>query len=176
MKWLMSDVGFDSWGFNFTKGYAGNLLALYLQNMTAPAFAVGELWDTLNFGNRGEDAHLQRLVDWVHSTGDQSAAFDFTTKGILQLVVQSNKLWGLRDSNGKPSGMIGLLPEKVITFIDNHDTGSTQNLWLFPADKLMQGYAYILTHPGFYDHFQDTNLEGIKKLIEIRKRNNIKAN
>ncbi|XP_059067157.1 alpha-amylase type B isozyme-like, partial [Cryptomeria japonica] len=109
------------------------------------------------------------------------AAFDFTTKGILQLAVQNNELWRLRDSNGKPSGMIGVWPEKAITFIDNHDTGSTQNLWPFPPDKLMQGYAYILTHPGvptiFYDHFQDTNLkEGIEKLIEIRKRNQIKAN
>ncbi|GLJ07943.1 hypothetical protein SUGI_0078130 [Cryptomeria japonica] len=180
MKWLMSDIGFDGWRFDFGRGYAGNLLAMYIQN-TAPAFAVGEVWDTLNFGNGGENAHRQRLVDWVHSTGDHSATFDFTTKGILQLAVQNNELWRLRDSNGKPSGMIGVWPEKAITFIDNHDTGSTQNLWPFPPDKLMQGYAYILTHPGvptiFYDHFQDTNLkEGIKKLIEIRKRNQIKAN
>ncbi|XP_057814202.2 alpha-amylase [Cryptomeria japonica] len=180
MKWLMSDIGFDGWRFDFARGYAGNSLALYLQN-TAPAFAVGEVWETLNFGNGGENAHRQRLVDWVHSTGDRSAAFDFTTKGILQLAVQNNELWRLRDSTGKPSGMIGLLPQKAVTFIDNHDTGSTQNLWPFPADKLMQGYAYILTHPGvptiFYDHFQDTNLkEGIRKLIEIRKRNQIKAN
>jgi alpha-amylase len=35
-----------------------------------------------------------------------------------------------------------------VTFIDNHDTGSTQHMWPFPADKVMQGYAYILTHPG----------------------------
>ncbi|KAK1681141.1 hypothetical protein QYE76_041989 [Lolium multiflorum] len=40
------------------------------------------------------------------------------------------------------------LPEKAVTFVDNHDTGSTQGLWPFPADKVMQGYAYILTHPG----------------------------
>ncbi|XP_057815115.2 alpha-amylase [Cryptomeria japonica] len=180
MKWLMSDIGFDGWRFDFARGYAGNFLSMYIQN-TTPSFAVGEVWDTLNFGNGGENAHRQGLVDWVHSTADSSAAFDFTTKGILQLAVQNNELWRLRDSNGKPSGMIGVLPEKAITFIDNHDTGSTQNLWPFPPDKLMQGYAYILTHPGvptiFYDHFQDTNLKGgIKQLIEIRKRNQIKAN
>jgi len=39
-------------------------------------------------------------------------------------------------------------PAKAVTFIDNHDTGSTQHMWPFPADKVMQGYAYILTHPG----------------------------
>jgi hypothetical protein len=44
--------------------------------------------------------------------------------------------------------MIGLWPAKAVTFIDNHDTGSTQHMWPFPSDKVMQGYAYILTHPG----------------------------
>ncbi|GLJ07944.1 hypothetical protein SUGI_0078140 [Cryptomeria japonica] len=180
MKWLMSDIGFDGWRFDFARGYAVSSVALYVQN-TAPAFAVGEIWETLNFGN-GENAHRQRLVDWVHSTGDRSAAFDFTTKGILQVAVQNNELWRLKDSDGKPSGMIGVLPEKAVTFVDNHDTGATQqNISAFPPDKLMQGYAYILTHPGvptiFYEHFEDTNLkDSIKKLIEIRKRNKIKAN
>ena len=35
-------------------------------------------------------------------------------------------------------------------------TGSTQGHWPFPGDHLVQGYVYILTHPGtpciFYDH------------------------
>ncbi|MFS7904671.1 putative alpha-amylase [Helianthus anomalus] len=37
--------------------------------------------------------------------------------------------------------------------------------WPFPRDKLMQGYAYILTHPGthviFYDHFYDFGLRDV---------------
>ncbi|KAH9321114.1 hypothetical protein KI387_015753 [Taxus chinensis] len=178
MNWLRSDIGFDGWRFDFAKGYSGDLLGLYVQN-TSPAFAVGEIWDGLSFGE--ENAHRQRLVDWVHSTGGRSAAFDFTTKGILLQAVKYNELWRMRDSSGKPSGMIGLLPEKAVTFIDNHDTGSTQKLWPFPSDKLLQGYAYILTHPGiptiFYDHFQDGNLKAaIRNLTGIRKRNNIRAN
>jgi len=44
--------------------------------------------------------------------------------------------------------VIGWWPAKAVTFVDNHDTGSTQAMWPFPADKVMQGYAYILTHPG----------------------------
>jgi alpha-amylase len=58
------------------------------------------------------------------------------------------ELWRLCDGAGKAAGMIGWLPEKAVTFVDNHDTGSTQGLWPFLADKVMQGYAYILTHPG----------------------------
>lgn len=44
-----------------------------------------------------------------------------------------------------------------MTFIDNHDTGSTQQHWPFPADSVGAGYAYIMTHPGmpcvFWDHY-----------------------
>ncbi|KAG1347818.1 Alpha-amylase isozyme 2A [Cocos nucifera] len=47
--------------------------------------------------------------------------------------------------------------------------------WPFPRDKLGQGYAYILTHPGtpviFYDHFYDFGLrDTIIELIEARRR------
>lgn len=44
-----------------------------------------------------------------------------------------------------------------MTFVDNHDTGSTQKHWPFPSDHVGAGYAYILTHPGipcvFWDHY-----------------------
>jgi alpha-amylase len=79
--------------------------------------------------------------------GASSPRFSLATKGVLQAGVQG-ELWRLSDGAGKVAGMIGWLPEKAITFVDNHDTGSTQGLWPFPADKVMQGYAYILTHPG----------------------------
>ena len=74
-------------------------------------------------------------------------AFDFTTKGILPAAVEG-ELGRLKDSNGGPPGMIGLMPENAVTFVDNHDTGSTQEQWPFPSDKVMQGYVYIFTHPG----------------------------
>ena len=153
MNWLKSHVGFDGWRFDFALGYAGSLLGVYVNN-TNPKFAVGELWDDMAYNASDgsllydQDVHRQRMVTWVHSTGDQASAFDFTTKGILQEAVKSNELWRLKDSNGKPAGMIGVLPQKAVTFIDNHDTGSTQKKWPFPSDKLPQGYAYILTHPG----------------------------
>jgi alpha-amylase len=36
----------------------------------------------------------------------------------------------------------------AMTFVDNHDTGSTQAHWPFPKDLVGLGYAYIITHPG----------------------------
>ncbi|XP_028806782.1 alpha-amylase [Neltuma alba] len=181
MNWLKTEVGFDGWRFDFAKGYAPNITKIYMQR-TSPDFAVGEKWDSLSYRQDGkpdynQDAHRGALVNWVDQAGGAVTASDFTTKGILQAAVQG-ELWRLKDSNGKPPGMIGTKPENAVTFIDNHDTGSTQKQWPFPSDKVMQGYAYILTHPGtpsiFYDHLLDWGLKNeIGKLSGIRRRNGI---
>ncbi|KAJ0026070.1 hypothetical protein Pint_08780 [Pistacia integerrima] len=181
MNWLKTEIGFDGWRFDFVKGYAPNITKVYMEQ-TKPDFAVGEKWDSLSYGQDGkpdanQDAHRGALKDWIQAAGGVATAFDFTTKGILQAAVQG-ELWRLKDSNGKSPGLIGILPKNAVTFIDNHDTGSTQKLWPFPSDKVMLGYAYILTHPGipsiFYDHFFDWGLkEGISKLAAIRTNNGI---
>jgi alpha-amylase len=152
LGWLKSDdVGFDGWRLDFAKGYSPAIARTYVQN-TRPSFAVAEIWNSLNYNGDGkpapnQDQCRQELVDWVNAAGGPAMAFDFPTKGLLQVGVQG-ELWRLRDGNGKAAGLIGWVPEKAVTFVDNHDTGSTQRLWPFPSDKVMQGYAYILTHPG----------------------------
>lgn len=151
MNWLKTEIGFDGWRFDFVRGYAPSITKIYMEK-TSPNFAVGENWNSLSIGQDGkpnfnQDGARGELVNWVESAGGAVNAFDFTTKGILQVAVQG-ELWRLKDSNGKPPGMIGVKPENAVTFIDNHDTGSTQHLWPFPSNKVMQGYAYILTHPG----------------------------
>lgn len=32
------------------------------------------------------DSHRQRIINWIDGTGQLSTAFDFTTKGILQVL------------------------------------------------------------------------------------------
>ncbi|KAE8100683.1 hypothetical protein FH972_018554 [Carpinus fangiana] len=176
MNWLKTEIGFDGWRFDFVKGYAPSITKIYM-DQTKPAFAVGEKWDDLNLGDA--NGHRGALADWVQAAGGAVHAFDFTTKGVLQAAV-NGELGRLKDSNGKPPGLIGIKPENAVTFIDNHDTGSTQKIWPFPSDKVMQGYAYILTHPGtpaiFYDHFMEGSLkEEIRNLTAIRSRNGINA-
>lgn len=39
---------------------------------------------------------------------------------------------------------MGWCPTLAVTFLENHDTGSTQRHWVFPHHGLEQGYAYIL--------------------------------
>ncbi|KAK7275284.1 hypothetical protein RIF29_16395 [Crotalaria pallida] len=72
-----------------------------------------------------KDSHRQRIINWIDGTRQLSTAFDFTTKGILQEAVKGN-FWRLRDPQGKPPGVMGWWPSRSVTFIDNHDTGSTQ--------------------------------------------------
>uniref|UniRef100_A0A2N9FLH0 Alpha-amylase n=1 Tax=Fagus sylvatica TaxID=28930 RepID=A0A2N9FLH0_FAGSY len=170
LQWLRNSVGFQDFRFDFAKGYSAKYVKEYIEG-AKPLFSVGEYWDSCNYNGHGldynQDSHRQRIINWIDGTGQLSTAFDFTTKGILQEAVKG-QLWRLRDPLGKPPGVLGLWPSRTVTFLDNHDTGSTQ------------GYAYILTHPGipsvFYDHFYDWGdsiHDKIVKLMDIRKRQDI---
>lgn len=66
----------------------------------------------------------------------------------LQEAVKHTEYDRLRGSNNRPPGLVGIWPEAAVTFVDNHDTGSTQRHWPWPSEHVMLGYAYILTHPG----------------------------
>eukprot|EP01025_Chloroclados_australasicus_P036479 TRINITY_DN3719_c0_g3_i1.p1 TRINITY_DN3719_c0_g3~~TRINITY_DN3719_c0_g3_i1.p1 ORF type:complete len:698 (-),score=116.69 TRINITY_DN3719_c0_g3_i1:415-2508(-) len=184
-EWLnyLKNVGFDGWRFDFVKGYSAEFTKMYV-DATVPSMAFGEYWDTMEYSDSvlkyNQDNHRQRTVDWIDTAGGTVAAFDFTTKGILQEAVSRNERWRLVDSQGRPSGLIGMWPSRSITFIENHDTGSTLQHWPFPWDKLHEGYAYILTHPGtpcvFYDHFwSDHNglRQAILDLLQVRKKHQI---
>uniref|UniRef100_A0A0C9RI29 Alpha-amylase n=1 Tax=Wollemia nobilis TaxID=56998 RepID=A0A0C9RI29_9CONI len=179
LRWLRKSVGFQDFRFDFAKGFAAKFVKEYIE-ASNPMFSVGEYWDSCNYTpsynlDYNQDGHRQRIINWIDGTGGISAAFDFTTKGILQEAVKG-QWWRLRDSKGNPSGVLGWWPSRAVTFIENHDTGSTQGHWPFPSDHIMEGYAYILTHPGiptvFYDHFFDwgTSIQNqIIKLMNIRR-------
>ena len=46
------------------------------------------------------------------------------------------------------SNLVISQPEDAVTFIDNHDTGSTQKHWYLDPSDIGTAYAFILTHPG----------------------------
>ena len=64
--------------------------------------SFGEYWDTCEYTdgvlNYNQDAHRQRTANWCDATGGTAAAFDFTTKGILQEALGRNELWRLVDA------------------------------------------------------------------------------
>ena len=65
------------------------------------------------------DNHRQRTINWCDQTGGTAAAFDFTTKGILQEALGRGELWRLVDAQGRPPGVVGMWASRAITFIDN---------------------------------------------------------
>ncbi|WP_269530769.1 glucan 1,4-alpha-maltotetraohydrolase domain-containing protein [Chitinimonas sp. BJYL2] len=173
----LKNIGFKGLRFDYSKGYGANYAKVYHDAM-APSFCVGEIWTDLNFNN--VDAHRQGLMSFVDGTGGTCGAFDFTTKGLLNQALSANEYWRLKAADGKPQGGIGWWAQKMVTFVDNHDTGPSescgngQSHWPVPCDKVMQGYAYILSHPGiptvYYPHVYNWGLKNdIKALIDARK-------
>ncbi|CAM0882401.1 unnamed protein product [Alopecurus aequalis] len=175
--WMRDEIGYDGWRLDFVRGFWGGYVKDYLE-ASEPYFAVGEYWDSLSYTygemDYNQDAHRQRIVDWINATNGTAGAFDVTTKGILHMALERSEYWRLSDEKGKPPGVLGWWPSRAVTFIENHDTGSTQGHWRFPYGMELQGYAYILTHPGtpavFYDHIFSHLQEDIAKLISVRRR------
>ena len=171
MNWLKNDVGFDGWRYDYVHGYAGNYNREY-NDATNPYFAVGELLE----GDRW------RIIQWLDSHQGSSSAFDFATKRALHDAFNQNNYSYLRDSDGRAPGVMGQWPAKAVTVLDNHDTGPSPNqgYWVFPGNRIEQGYAYILTHPGvpmvFWDHLFDYGSalkNKISSLIAVRKSNGL---
>ncbi|CAN0924152.1 Alpha-amylase 3, chloroplastic [Linum grandiflorum] len=181
MGWLREEIGYDGWRLDFVRGFWGGYVKDYL-DATNPYFAVGEYWDSLSYTygemDHNQDAHRQRIIDWINATNGSAGAFDVTTKGVLHAALEKCEYWRLADEKGKPPGVVGWWPSRAVTFVENHDTGSTQGHWRFPGGKEMQGYAYILTHPGtpavFFDHIYSSNYRSeIAALIAFRNRHKL---
>jgi alpha-amylase len=178
--WLNSTlkpIGFSGIRFDYVKGFGANYAGQY-SNAFSSQFCVGELWPDFDINNL--DANRQAIMNWINGTSNSCGAFDFTTKGILNDALANGNYWRLKDSAGKPQGAVGWWPAMSVTFVDNHDTGpaescgSGQNLWAVPCGSVMEGYAYILSHPGiptvFYPHIYNWNLKTqISALMNARK-------
>ncbi|MBR6062010.1 MAG: hypothetical protein IKP67_08030, partial [Spirochaetales bacterium] len=126
-------------------------------------FSVGEYWPGTDdgggyFSASNPSGWADKIDGWINRTeagGYRSKAFDFVLKGMM------NDIWGCSYSGGSSSATnnYGLLannrtlvnsqPAYAVTFIDNHDTGSTQGHWKLPDSAVPAAYAYILTHPGY---------------------------
>ncbi|KAK4758832.1 hypothetical protein SAY87_020133 [Trapa incisa] len=87
--WLRKEIRYDGWRLDFVRGFSGGYMKDYLE-ASEPYFAVGEFWDSLSYSHgvidHNQDAHRQRIIDWINSTNGTAGAFDITTKGILHSV------------------------------------------------------------------------------------------
>eukprot|EP00878_Enallax_costatus_P026999 GHUV01029017.1.p1 GENE.GHUV01029017.1~~GHUV01029017.1.p1 ORF type:complete len:503 (+),score=134.49 GHUV01029017.1:122-1630(+) len=189
LRHLQNDIGFEAWRFDFARGYSSKYVRSYVDSTTSQfALNVGEVWVDLDWSGPGgtlaadQNTARQKLSQWCEGAGHRATVFDFVTKGVLTEAVRQTQYWRLRDAHGRPAGFVGWCPGQSVTFVDNHDTGSSQQHWPFPADRLALGYAYILTHPGvpclFAEHYWGTRQGGadadlrdtINALLKARRR------
>lgn len=179
----LQSFGFSDFRLDCLKNQPCYDVGLYLtqQNFSKNIEYIGEYWDVMNYDENwnlsyDQNSHRQTIVDYIDKTYGRINMFDFTLKGILQEAIDKNEFWRLCDLNQKPPGVNGWYSSNAITFIDNHDTLG-QHHWPFSnsndKDKIISGYAYIMTHPGtpciYYDHFYELNDE-MKVLANIRNK------
>ena len=155
-------VGFEGWRYDFVKGFDGLYVGQY-NSASSPSFAVGEYWPGTDdgggyFSASNPSGWENKIKNWISRTqtgGYKTKAFDFVLKGIF------NDIFGCSYTGGSNSAsnnfsylastatLVNSMPEYAVTFVDNHDTGSTQGHWKLPDTAVPASYAYILTHPGY---------------------------
>ena len=163
----LKTAGFQGWRYDEAKGYAGGFVQIY-NDGSNPYLSVGEYWDP----------DRQNVMNWIDATGGRSMAFDFPTRALLKAAIDNRQFSSLKTIDGKPTGAIGWWPAMSVTFIENHDTDkdSTHPDEFGNGDQVLQGYAYLLTHPGipclYWTHLFDYGFDiqaKLKTLIGIRK-------
>ncbi|MBI5115340.1 hypothetical protein HZA56_02600 [Candidatus Poribacteria bacterium] len=171
MFWMKNSVGFDGWRYDYVKGFSADRVKEY-NDATNPYWSVGEFWD---------EEVTNNIIAWINAShtddAKKSAAFDFPSKVVLTNNFGTNNFTVL----GALPGLMGRWPTKAVTFLDNHDTYPPHNNPKpFPDNRLLEGYAYILTHPGvpciYWQHFYDKGPvihDKIKELCRIRREQGI---
>ena len=139
-RWLVEDIGFDGFRFDFVKGYGSWMvkgIAEYRYSKDVRPFCVGECWDS------------DRVIDdWlmaVNSFMDNPvSAFDFPLHYKLKDLCDQ---FGFDVRSLTPGTVVERFPAQAVTFVDNHDTVRDSNNSVV-NDKLL-AYAVILTHEGY---------------------------
>lgn len=180
---IKQELGVTGLRFDFAKGFARQYLTEYI-NRTQPALSVAEYW--IDYNVNDPEKGRSHYFDWLTEANDKLMAFDFPTKMLLQEAVRNGDYSRLALKTGvnNAAGVIGIAPGRSVTFIDNHDTGPSmgegQNYSPFPAEHVMQGMAYILTHPGipclYWPHVFMWGLQNeVAEIIKIRQYTNIQS-
>lgn len=154
-EWLTETAGFDGYRLDFVRGIQESFIADWLEAMPLKngqqRFAVGEFWTQ----------HKYRLKDWVNAISNNGAAasvFDFPLRDDLKRMCNAEPNFNMAWLNH--SGLIrdqsnAVAANRVVTFLENHDTGKEHDKWI-TQDRDM-GYAFILFAQGrpcvFYSHY-----------------------
>ena len=143
-RWLIEDIGFDGFRYDFVKGYGVWLInaiieRLYFKNGNNKysPFGVGEYW--------GDDASVTKWLKETNSLSDNPiTAFDFALRGRLKDLCDTYG-FSLRTLTQHGTLLTDGLSNWAVTFVENHDIVRDNPI----INDKMLAYAYILTHEGY---------------------------
>jgi alpha-amylase len=174
-QWLIEDIGFDGFRYDFVKGYGTWLISaiverLYTKNGNTKysPFAVGEYWDS--------DISIAKWLKETNAFSDNPvAAFDFPLRGRLKELCSSYG-FSRKTLTQKGTLLTNGLAKWAVTFVENHDIVRTDPI----VNDKMLAYAYILTHEGYpcvfwqdyynWDLAQEANNSGIAALVKVHEQ------
>ncbi|KAJ3353180.1 hypothetical protein HDU91_005922 [Kappamyces sp. JEL0680] len=157
-------LGITGYRWDEAKGFAPAYFELY-NDYGKPAFAVAEFYD----------GSLAKVQAWLSGSHLKIPAFDFPLYFILQRCVRANdytEMQGVKTVVAWNSSL-------AVTFTANHDTYRAGTFGANSAQDI-QGYAYILTHPGvpcvFWADYTSATTQGIiVQLMALRKEIGVAA-
>jgi alpha-amylase len=142
-RWLVEDIGFDGFRYDYVKGYGGSTVAAlqeyrYLRDGQPYApYGVAEHWDS-----------ARAIEQWVNVTNFSNInpvdVFDFPLREMLKALCDQYgfKLCSLLTWET----VLQKQPQTTVTFVENHDLRDEGRPIV--NDKLL-AYSYILTHEGY---------------------------
>jgi len=175
VQWLVQDIGFDGFRFDFVKGYGSWVVKSIMEyryqrnGKCIEPYGVAECWDNI----RVISDWLKDVNAWSDSPVD---AFDFPLRWQLKALCDSYG-YDLRNLS-RQELLFRSKPESAVTFVDNHDFrgGNTPEI---VNDKLL-AYAFILTHEGYpciywkdyyiYSLALSGSRNGIDALLEVHEQ------
>jgi alpha-amylase len=173
-RWLVEEVGFDGFRYDFVKGYGANTITAiqeyhYMRGgKPFSPYGVAEFWD---------NAHA--IEQWVNlanfSNSNPVDTFDFPLREMLKALCDQ---YGFSLRNlATWETVLQKQPHTTVTFVENHDLRDEGRPII--NDKLL-AYSFILTHEGYpcvfwRDYFNynlalgDT-LNGITALVRAHEK------
>ena len=159
-RWLIEEVGFDGFRYDFVKGYGANTITAiqeyrYMRDgKPFMPYGVAEFWD-----------NARAIENWVDlanfSNSNPVDAFDFPLREMLKALCDRYGFSLLSLTTWET--VLQKQPLTTVTFVENHDLRDEGRPIV--NDKLL-AYSYILTHEGYpcvfwHDYFNyNLGLEG----------------
>ena len=143
MRWLIEDIHFDGFRYDFVKGYGANTITAiqeyrYIRDGKPFApYGVAEFWDSAN-----------NTLNWVNAANFSNSnpvdAFDFPLRELLKNMCDQYGFSLKNLVNGET--ILQKQPQTTVTFVENHDLRDEGRP--ITNDKLL-AYSYIMTHEGY---------------------------